>query len=118
MKHIFFLVFPLKEVLRFKSQNNFNNFGYDNNKINIYDCFYYDQRINYLTGQNIIYCNYCEQTCPSSMRNILYKGPQILIIILNRIKGIQYKVKINFFEEINLENFIEIKNTGFKYKLV
>jgi len=109
----FFLVFPLEEVRIFKTQNNFNN-----NEVNIYDCFYYDQRINYLTGQNNMYCNYCRQTCPSSMRTILYTGPQILIIILNRGKGIQYKVKINFFEEINLENFIELKNTGFKYKLI
>ena len=86
----------MEEVRKFKSQNNFNNFGYDNNEINIYDCFYYDQRINYLTGQNNMYCNYCGQTCPSSIKTILYTGPQILIIILNGGKGIQYRVKIKF----------------------
>ena len=65
-----------------------------------------------------MYCNYCGQTCPSSMITMLYTGPQILIIILNRGKGIQSKVKLNFFEEINLINFIEINYTGFNYKLI
>ena len=114
----FFLVFPLEEVRKFKSQNNYNNYGFNNNGVNIYDYFYYEQRINYLTGQNNMYCNYCGQTCHSSIKTILYTGPQILIIVLNRGKGIQYKVKIKFFEEINLENFIELKNTGYKYKLI
>ena len=41
-----------------------------------------------------------------------------LIIILNRGKGIEFKVKINFLEEINLENFIEMKQTGCNYKLI
>ena len=71
-----------------------------------------------MTGNNIMYCNYCRQTCNTSMRTILSTGPEILIIILNRGKGIQYKVKINFLEEINLENFIEMKQTGCIYKLI
>ena len=118
----FFLVFPLEEVRIFKSQNNlnynFNNNYFNSNEVNIYDCFFYDQRINYMTGSNIMYCNFCRQTCNSSMRTFLSTGPEILIIILNRGKGIQFKVKINFSLEIDLSNFIEMKQTGCRYNLI
>ena len=118
----FFLVFPLEEVRIFKSQNNYNyNFNYNfvnNNEVNIYDCFFYEQKVNYMTGTNIMYCNYCKQNYQSSMRTIIATGPEILIIILNRGQGIQYNVKINFLEEINLANFIEMNQTGCNYKLI
>ena len=116
----FFLVFPLEEVRIFKNQNNYN-FNYlnnNNNEVSIYDCFFYDQRITYMSGTNTMYCNYCKQTCNSSMRSILSTGPEVLIIILNRGQGIQFEVKINFFEELNLESFIEMKQTGYNYKLI
>ena len=71
-----------------------------------------------MSGTNTMYCNYCKQTCNSSMRSILSTGPEILIIILNRGQGIQFEVKINFFEELNLESFIEMKQTGYNYKLI
>ena len=116
----FFLVFPLEEVRIFKNQNNYN-FNYlnnNNNEVNIYDCFFYDQKITYMNGSDAMYCNYCKQTCNSSMRTILATGPEILIIILNRGLGIQFKVKLNFFEELNLETFIEMKQTGCNYRLI
>ena len=134
----FFFVFPLEEIRIYKNQNNFNqnsnNFNFNqnfmnfnnnfnmnnnnNNEINIYDCFSYEQRITYMTGDNAMHCNYCRNTCPSSMCTLLAFGPEIIIIILNRGQGIQYKVKINFFEELNLDNYIEYKNTGVMYNLI
>ena len=116
----FFLVFPLEEVRIFKSQNNYNlNYNcFNNNEVNIYDCFFYEQRMTYMTGTNIMYCNFCKQNYQSSMRTILATGPEILIIILNRGKGIQYEVKINFLEEINLASFIEMNQTGCDYRLI
>jgi len=116
----FFLVFPLEEVRIFKSQNTFNyNYNcFNNNEVNIYDCFFYDQKINFMSGSNNMYCNFCRQTCNSSMRTFLSTGPEILIIILNRGQGIQFNVKINFLEEINLENFMEMKQTGCIYNLI
>ena len=133
----FFFVFPLEEIRIYKNQNNlnqnFNNFNYNpnfnnfnnnfnininNNEINIYDCFSYEQRITHMTGDNAMYCNYCRNTCSSSMCTLLAFGPEIIIIILNRGKGIQYKVKINFFEELNLYNYIEYKDNGVIYNLI
>ena len=117
----FFLEFPLEEVRIFKNQKNINNnlnnnMNFDNNEINIYDCFLYEQRIIYMIGENSIYCNFCKNMTNAQMCTIFTIGPEILIIILNRGKGFQ--IKINFVEELNLFNFIEHKETGFNYKLI
>jgi len=122
----FFLNFPLEEVRKYKVQNNnqfmnnnFNNFGNNmvNNIVDIFDCFTYEQKINFMGGENAMFCNYCRQTCGSSMRTLLTTGPKILIIILNRGKGIEFNVKINFYQEINLNNYIENKNLNWQYEL-
>ena len=119
----FFFVFPLEEIRIFKSQNNYNNnfnynMNFNNNEVNIYDCFLYDQRINYMVGENAMFCNFCKRQCNSQMCTILAFGPEIIIIILNRGQGIQYKVKVNFDEQLNLYNFIEYKDTGVNYQLI
>ena len=126
----FFLIFPLEEVRKFKLQCNndvnnniFNNFNnglnnnFNNNEVNIYDCFEHEQKINYLTGENATYCNYCKLTCGSCNRTILATGPNILIIILNRGKGKEFDVKLNFVEDLNLNNYIEEKRAGTQYEL-
>ena len=122
----FFLIFPLEEVRKFKLNNNNNNGNYlylnnnnnpNSNMVDIYDCFEFDRRINYMMGDNSMYCNYCKQTCFCSMKTVLTTGPEILVIILNRGKGIQFNVKINFYLDLNLSQFIELGNTGCNYEL-
>ena len=71
-----------------------------------------------MTGSNAMYCNGCKQTCDCTMQTYLVFGPEILILLLNRGKGKEFDVKIDFYEEINLYNYIEYRNTGFKYKLI
>ena len=88
------------------------------NEVNIYECFEYDRQINFMSGENSMYCNKCKQTSSCYMQTFLITGPEILIIILNRGKGIEFDVKINFVEELDLSNYIEKKNTGTKYKLM
>ena len=51
------------------------------------------------------------------MCTMLTTGPQILIIILNRGQGIQFNVKINFVEQLNLASYIQFGNTGVNYEL-
>ena len=119
----YFLVFPLEEVRKFKYQKNMNNFQFFNNmnmpnEVSIYDCFDYEQKINYMIGQNKMYCNYCKTNNDCMMNTTLVTGPDVLILLLNRGKGIQFNVKINFVEYLNLEKYIEIKNTGFNYELL
>ena len=118
----FFLIFPLEEVRKFKYQNNqFNNLNfidYEDNEVNIYDCFDYYQKIDIMTGDNAMYCNSCHLTIDFEMSTYLVTGPNILIIILNRGKGIEFNVKNNFVEYLNLDKYIEYKHTGVNYKLI
>ena len=115
----FFLIFPLEEVRKYKLMGNNGafNFNQNINEVNIKDCFEFDQKENIMSGDNAMYCNYCKQTCASYMSTILATGPEILIIILNRGKGNEFKVKLNFSEKLDLSNYIELKKTGTQYEL-
>ena len=108
----FFLVFPLEEVRKFKNNNFLNN------PVNIYDCFDYDRKVNLMYGENSMYCNYCRQNTNCKMCTFLTIGPEILILLLNRGQGIEFNIKINFVEDLDLSNYIQYKNTGVKYKLI
>ena len=52
------------------------------------------------------------------MCTVLTTGPQILILLLNRGKGIEFNVKINFVDNLDLSQYIEYANMGSKYKLI
>ena len=144
----FFINFPLEEVRKYKIEiinnqqnqynylmmNPFNNYNMlqqnqfmmnqqiqMNNNINevyILECFDYDEKTNYMSGDNQMYCNNCKQNCDSYMKTNLYTGPEVLILILNRGKGIEFNVKIYFTEELDLSKYIENKETGYMYKLI
>ena len=130
----FFLIFPLEEVRKFVYQNNnnqFNQFSFNSNQINqisnnqinnnvvdIYQCFEFDRRTCLMSGDNAMYCNICQISTPCNICTNLVYGPNILIIILNRGQGKQFDVKLNFYEELNLNNYIEKPETGLNYKLI
>ena len=123
----FFITFPLEEVRKFKFQyiqqfnqqfNQFNQFNQNINEVNIYDCFDYERKTNIMNGENSMYCNICKKTSDCAMSTNLVTGPNILILILNRGKGIQFNVKLNFVEFLNLSNYIEYQGTGVNYKLI
>ena len=125
----FFIVFPLEEVRKFKLQKNINNFNQfngfnfnnmniNNNVVDITDCFDYDCKINVMSGANAMYCNYCKRTCNNSMCTTLTTGPPVLILLLNRGKGIEFEVKINFPEYLNLHNYIQLNHLGCEYRLI
>ena len=101
--------------------NNMNTSPNNNNKpneVDIMDCFEFDQKVNIMSGTNAMYCNYCKQTCSSSMSTLLATGPEILIIILNRGKGNEFNVKLNFKNDLNLQKYIERQETGYLYELI
>ena len=117
----FFLIFPLEEVRKFRLSNpalNPNSMYLPNNTVDILDCFNFERKLNFMGGDNAMYCNYCKQTCQSSMCTVLTTGPEVLIIILNRGQGIQFDVKINFYTDLNLADYIELQNTGCFYELI
>ena len=91
-----------------------------NNQVNIFDCFDYNQKEESFTGENSMYCNICNMQLPSTYTTLLYSPPNILILVLNRGQGIQYKIKMEFYTEIDLTNYVQCRenNQPIKYDLI
>ena len=85
-----------------QNQNNINK-----NEVNIEDCFRYYIKENIMSGDNSMYCQQCRSNQTFKMATKIETFPEILIIILNRGKGIEFDVKINFDKMINLGKYIE-----------
>ena len=78
---------------------NYMNMGINiNNEVNLIDCFNYYQKDDIIIG-------YCDRCCNDNAQIIsrtkLFTIPNYLIILLNRGKGIQFNIKINFPEILN-----------------
>ena len=74
--------------------------------------------MEYFTGENAMFCNRCQAQYPASYLTRLYTGPEILILALNRGVGIQYKVKLEFSQTLDLTHYIEGSRKGCKYNLI
>ena len=96
------LIFPLEEVRKYKKKAQ--------NVVNIEECFEYYQKQETMTGQNQIYCNNCKSMSDSINYSQLIASPYNLIINLNRGKGLQFNIKINFEEYLDINNFLHLKD--------
>ena len=106
------LIFPLEEVRKMKNNSlKFNNFiQINNNRVSIYECFFYNQKTEYFTGDNKNFCNNCKQYSDATYETKIFSSPIILILILNRGKGNVYDVKIDFNEIIDITQFVLAKD--------
>ena len=104
------LFFPLEEVRKFK--------GYQNNIVGIIDCFDYNQKQEFMMGQNQIYCNYCHQMANAMTQTKIVYSPNILVINLNRGKGLMYNITINFGEYLELRDYVYYKDSPHYYELI
>jgi ubiquitin carboxyl-terminal hydrolase 8 len=98
------LIFPLEEVRKFKNRTN--------GIVNIKECFEYYQKYDYMKEENQIYCNYCKNMSDCCNYTKLIICPNVLVINLNRGKGLQYDVKLNFGEYLNIKEFIYYNNAS------
>ena len=97
-ENFFYLEFPLEEVRKFVAQNNMMGMNYQNtNQVSIDDCFNYNLKQNEMIG-------YCEKCGKDNARLLsftqIYSSPLILMIVLNRGKGLQFNIKINFQDQL------------------
>ena len=100
-------------------QNNLNKIKLlQNNLVDISDCFDYNQKIENFVGENAMYCDVCKRQLPATFQTRLYNAPEVLILVLNRGTGIQFKVKLQFYLQINLCNYIDDKTSGNIYDLI
>ena len=103
------IFFPLEEVRKYKNYNK-------ETIVTINDCFEYNQK--YDTYQSF-YCGSCHNdnsTAISFTRNLY--TPKVMIINLNRGKGIQFNVKFNYEEYLDIKNYVFGKDSPYKYELV
>ena len=94
-QNYFFLIFPLEEIRKFKIQKlinsinqnmmDMNPFAFQQNQlndiqsVNIDDCFQYNEKTEFVTGENAMYCNICHNQFSAYYTTKLYCGPEILI---------------------------------------
>ena len=104
--------------------NNFNMNDYqklqklNNNIVNIYDCFEFNQKMDRFVGKDQIYCNRCQRLADANYISFLTTDPKILILLLNRGVGIQFKIKLEFTTELDISNFVNFDNKSRKYQLI
>ena len=95
------LIFPLEEVRKYKNKLN--------NTVDIIECFEYYQKQDIMKNSNQIYCNNCKTMSICNNKTELIIGPNVLVINLNRGKGLEFNVKIDFEEYLDIKNFIYYK---------
>ena len=136
VKHNFeifqFLTFDLEIIKQFKI-SNMNNLMKSNQQLNnqqmqlnieslnsinsvtIFDCFYFSNRIQTLTGNDSIPCGRCN-TFSSYYQSVIFTPPEILILIFDRTQN--SKIKLEFIEDLDLSNYIvKAKELGYMFKL-
>ena len=110
---------PMMMNLQQEFYNNSNKINLLNkNTVDIYDCFEYSQNPEEFIGQNAMYCDICKNQFPATFTTTIYNAPEVLIIVLNRGTGNQYKTKLKFDLQLNLTNYLEDKNSGYMYELI
>jgi len=114
------LIFQLDEIQKCKEQMiriKKKNINMDSNRVSLFECFFYNQKSYYFTGDNKNYCNICKQLSDSVYTSKIFVSPNILIIILNREKGNPSKIKIDFTNQIDISDFALTKQDREIYNL-
>ena len=104
------LIFPLQKVKEYKMKMD--------NIVDLYECFDYNQRPDLISGKSF-YCNNCRTMVDNVNTTKILYCPKILVINFNRGKGLEFDVKINFPEYIDIINYVYYKdNSPTFYELV
>ena len=112
------LIFPLEEIKNIKNNYMRNNYFFQNNNnyISLNDCFNYNQRLEYYTGDNKNYCNICKQLSDFCYNSKIFFSPKILILIMKRDQENEYN--LFFEEELDISEFVYSKDVPLlKYNL-
>ena len=111
------LIFPLEKTYLFKKslENNFNS-------IDIKDCF--NSYIKDETNKENIYCHSCNKYSKHALETKISSFPEILIILLNRIKQLEYNIKVKLSYTLeDLDNYMiqldcNKNDRGINYELI
>jgi len=109
-----FLIFPLEKIRLLLIKKKPNGFYY----VSLEDCFEINEEKEEFNGPNQIFCNSCHKYSNAFSYNKLYNCPEVLTIILNRGKGIQFDVEFKFPMYINIEKYVIDKSCETNYELI
>ena len=85
-------------------------------KVDILDCFKLEEKPNLFVGNNQIFCGQCNTSRDGKSINKICISPKIMILFLDRGLNNRFMCDVGFPEELDINNFLEIK--GNKYKLI
>ena len=108
------LIFPLEKVRLYMEKQKLQGFR----AVTLNNCFEQFEQPELLSGANQIYCNNCHQNTNGYSYNKIYNTPEVLTIILNRGKGIQFNVIFNFPMNMNIQGYIADKTCYSNYELI
>jgi hypothetical protein len=110
------IIFPLEKVREYMIKKNPNGFA----SVTLEDCFENYQEDEVLNGANRIYCNECKVNSDALSRNEMFTCPEVLTIILNRGKGLEFDVIFEYPLFIDISKFVENKSSlgGSNYELI
>ena len=108
------IIFPLEAVREFKGKLNPGKTTY----VTFEECLEHFEQNNYFTGMNRISCNRCRNLSDANYKNKLILTPNILIIILNRGKGLEFNVNLDITDYINIKKYVENDNSPYLYELI
>jgi hypothetical protein len=89
--------------------------------VTLENCFEYYQEKEFLSNANQIYCNNCRIMSNATTGNKLFTCPQVMTIILNRGKGLEFKVDFEYPPSINIDKYVILEpsyGTTYKYELI
>ena len=111
------IIFPLEKVREYMFKTSKDKFRF----ITLENCFEYYQKKEYLSNENQIYCNNCHVLSNAISRIKLLTCPQVMTIILNRGKGLEFDAKFQYPPYINIDKYIITKasyGATYKYELI
>ena len=109
-----FLIFPLEKVRLYLTKIKPQGFM----NVTLEDCFEQNEEKELLNGPNQIYCNNCHRQSNAYSYNKINTCPEVLTIILNRGKGLEFDVEFRFPMKINIEKYVIEKNCDTNYELI
>ena len=88
--------------------------------VSLNDCFEHYQQEESLIGENQIFCNNCHKMSNASTANKMNTCPEVMTIILNRGKGLEFDVNFEYPLYLDINNYIIEKSDSGKnvYELI
>ena len=108
------IIFPLEKVRQYMEKKNTGFIS-----VTLDNCFENYQESEILFGANQIYCSSCKHLSNASTSNKIFTSPEVLTIILNRGKGLQFDVNFEYPLSLDIDKYITDKSKGNnKYELI